>query len=673
MPSEPESSAKPSPYDLPRQQVLLFLLVLAAITLVILMRLYRLDDLQRELYGDIAILYEYVLRVKTGEWPFDFSLSAGPLYHYLIMPVVALFGMNYFAFKLASVVVSLGVLVGTFLVGRRLIDNRFGLLAMFVAGVSSWLLIFSRLGNSQILVPCLTILSLWLAVRVVQHGRRLDVILCAVVSALGLYVYPQSFILPGVVWVTLLALRWTGNHVSWSQLRLFILISLLCALPFVTIFGKDPVALKEGYIGVKLTSDNPALVLLNNIGKTAASLHLKGDSNFRSNISTQPHLDWLSGLLFILGIIYWLRPEKRALAPTLFVPLLLLPLPSILVLNAAGDVPSASRTLGVAPVVYILVASGVWWLYWLIVNHGRQRLAWLATCLILLGIVLLNSQRYFQTYLAGLPYHNTPIGQLITDYAESLPQETQIFLVDCCWREDMPEPKSIEYSLKSPDRFQRIASEEMFCEQLLFLKRPSVFIWSYQNELPAPQLEACASWLPAQLFTGNQNLPAFYAAPLCCLEEVFAEMPGLDFKPNQLDYDTAVFDGQVLGVRHSPLDMGTVHDLFDQNVTTLLRGKEANPLVLELRLDEPQSIESIALDLATMPQFELMLTLFYADGSQSTVTEAYVDLPADPHLSLPLDNPEKPITVLRIEIKDTLLQEDMEAHIHVREIYLNKQ
>ncbi len=76
---------------------------------------------------------------------------------------------------------------------------------------------------------------LWLAARFVKFGRQADLIACAVVSALGLYVYPQLFILPGVAFVVLVLLRWTGFVVPGRMLGLFVLVTLICAIPFIFI------------------------------------------------------------------------------------------------------------------------------------------------------------------------------------------------------------------------------------------------------------------------------------------------------------------------------------------------------------------------------------------------------------------------------------------------------
>src|SRR5688572_29527852 len=69
-------------------QTWLLVLALATVATVLFLRLLALDRLQAEIYGDIAIVYEYIIDIQAGNWPTHFSLSAGPLYHYIIMPII---------------------------------------------------------------------------------------------------------------------------------------------------------------------------------------------------------------------------------------------------------------------------------------------------------------------------------------------------------------------------------------------------------------------------------------------------------------------------------------------------------------------------------------------------------------------------------------------------------
>lgn len=479
---------------LPAQQV--FILVLGVICAIALpLRLFNLDGLPSEIYGDIIIIYEYLLKILNGEWPVNFYLSAGPLYQYLIVPVIKLFGLSYFSIKLASVLVSCLTILAIWLFSSEIEPDRaeLGLLTSLIASVSIWFLIFSRLGNSQILLPLVTIVALWLALRTVRTNSLANLLACAFVSALGLYTYPQLFILPGVVLITLLLLWWLNDGIHWADVLIFIGASLLCAVPFFVLVSNDPENFFSGYIGEKLPTGDLLKIIATNIWNAALALHVQGDIIFRSNISKAPQLDLISGVLFLLGIVYWLSPERRRLSLILFIPFLLLQVPSVMV-RYVIQVPSASRTIAVVPIIYILVASGLLWLIGLLRNN-LQLSRGLTSCLlgfILVGITYLNSSAYFTRYAAGLPGGNTAYHLVMTDYFQTLPSDAQIIIRGCCWAKwEQPQHLAISYTLQGPQKVTFVAPEELTCNQLLETQAPSYLVWSPKDESFSRQLAGC--------------------------------------------------------------------------------------------------------------------------------------------------------------------------------------
>jgi hypothetical protein len=712
-PIEPAAPVAPEPaapaaslWALSGQQAWFFISMLATAALALLVRLVNLDRLQDEMYGDITIVYEYVRNIMQGKWPAYFDVSAGPLYHYLITPLIALTGPTYYGFKLASVIVSLGVLAATYGLARRLVNDWFALLATAIAAVGSWLLIFSRLGNSQILVPLLAVAALWLLVRYVQDGRRADLIASAVMSALGLYVYPQSFILPGVTFLVLVCLLLlqpvragplTGRPVSrlLADLGLFLLVTLIAALPFAAIVMKNLQGFLTGYIGVKLVSpESPAVTIARNLGNAALAYFTHGDISMRSNISGASHIDPISAFLLIVGIVFWLMPGRIRWSPVLFLPLVLLHLPSVLVLSNPDEIPSASRTLAAAPLVYMLIASGLWWPATLIARRSRFYAALLAG-LVLLLIGSLNLARYFDDYTANLPYHNIPVGQVIAEYIDTLPAETHVYLVGCCWNGGMPEPKGVEYRVARPERFQHIDNPSMLiCDSLEYGPRPAVVIWSDQLDSPSPGLDACRGWLPSQVYVGADNLPIFRAAPVLvgrdaapppALGPVSATggaAPPAAAAPAQtgqteaaagtdgLVFSSTLYRGQTVGVRYSPLDIGQISDIFDGKPDTLMRGAQDNPLVIDLRFTDPVTATVLSVTTGTMSDFSVTATLTYADGSQATVSQRYRDLPPDPTVTLNLPPSDLPIREARVEIEYLGLPPGDGYHTHIRELSL---
>jgi hypothetical protein len=472
----------------------------------VLFRLVRLATLPGEMYGDITIVYEVVADAKRGGWPTYFVLSTGPLYDYLIVPIVWLIGLDFQGLKAASALVSLAVLALTYAAARELVDRELAVVSASVAGVSCWLLVFSRLGGSLIVTPLLSIGSVYFAVRCARDHRWWIPASAGVIASAGLYAYPPTFPLAPIMLVTFALLVVTRTGITWRDVTHVAAGALVGALPFAYIFHRDRATLMHGYIGSKFDSTSAGRwsVLAGNVRRALLAFNVRGDTIFRSNPASLPHLDLLSGLLFLAGIVWWLMPARRRWAPVLLVPFLLSLVPSMLVFSQPGEVPSAGRTLVAAPFAYILVGSGLCW----IVRLVRRRGVWLgrATLVVLLATIAgVNGHRYFVTYAEGLPDHNTPFGRIIADYLQTLPDDTHAFIVDCCWGEhSQPEPKGIRYLDAGPvaTTLGQLVSDELDCSALAELPRPLVLIWSPAVEVP-PLLQPCASQLSPQLHTSH--------------------------------------------------------------------------------------------------------------------------------------------------------------------------
>lgn len=658
--------APPSPWKMPDWQAAFFLLFALVVGIIIFLRLFELSTLQAEIYGDIEIVIDYVKDILAGKWPVDFVLSAGPLYHYLITPIIALTGPHYDGAKLASVIVSLMGLACTYVFSRKLINDTFALLVLFISGVSFWWLIFSRLGNSQIMLPLLTTLSLWLVLRVVKGGNWRDVIICAVASSMGLFVYPQSFILPGVIFATLLCLSWTGHTLPRKWAIIFILACIPSALFFGYLVAADPGNF-NGYIGGKFqaaSDTNPVMVLIGNVTRALLAFHVRGDEGFRSNPNTLPHLDWISGLLFLGGIAFWLSTkERRRWFPLWLVPFLLLQVPSMLVISQPAEVPSASRTLGAAPIAYLLVASGLWGLLTLINSFGRERLTAAIAGLITGSILILNAQIYFQVYIPGMPYEDIPIGRQVAAYVNTLPPETQVYVVGCCWEHSIPE-SFLSFELTRPENLSYIDPDDLTCQRLDTMTQPTVFIWSFYDDLPGAALEQCKQWLPTQLYEFRDK-PTFKAA---ALHKELANITDLKPSSEILKQDDIQLNDQLVHVEYSPIDIGSIGDLFDGNRESLMRGRRDNPIIVVLHFPEPRMLSTVELDLGSMQHFQVTVVLTYADNTTVNVSNNYENMPDDPHLSITLPTSTQSISTVRVMVQDMNQMDNPEPHIHLREL-----
>ena len=498
---------------------ILFILCAILVSIIVTsLRFYQLDLLQAEVYGDINIVHEYMSDVLSGKWPFYFALSSGPLYHYLIAPVLLIFGKNYFAIKIASVVISLIVLFFVFLISRNIFNSWFAITATLLAGCSSWLLIFSRLGNSQMVAPLLAVTAFFLFVKYTETRKEIYIFLSGIVCGLGFFGYPQTFAITPAIFTAIICSIFSRLRLPIKSIVTFSAAVTIMAFPFIIILKSDIINFTSGYIGGKAKTDIPIyLALARNIEKGVLGLFSLSDGNFRSNPAGEPLLTIYSGFLFLVGLIYLYFSKYRAWFLPLFAQVVILQLPSWLVLANSGEVPSASRTLAAAPFIFIFIAAGVWFATQFCEElNFRYRIKFMHFIIPIVIILLVSyqeSSRYFGKYIAGLPYKNTPIARYIVDYIKSQPVNAKVHIINCCWESGMPEPKGIEFELPHPENFFHIEhTDELNCDNLQSYDEGSIFIWNYHENIPLPQLEACKDQLMGETKYSEKGLPLFNVA-----------------------------------------------------------------------------------------------------------------------------------------------------------------
>ena len=671
-----------------------------AALLTLVLRFYRFDSLQSEMYGDIEIVQTYTKSVLRGEWPWYFSLSSGPLYHYMIAPLINAIGTGYDQIKIASILTSLAIVA--FVTGsvRQLFGRQMGIIALAVAGSGSWLLVFSRLGNSQIFVPLVTIASLYALLRFINGNRQGWLYAAALIATCGLYSYPQSFVVPPVMWLTVVVLWRTGVIPTRRDVIVFTVATLIGSLPFIWMYINDPASITGNYISEKFeTTDLAPSRFIEILLRAAAAYFVIGDSVFRSNPKNLAHIDIVSSVLFVVGILACFKPEFRRKAPVLLVPFALLHLPSMLVLRYPEQVPSASRSIGVAPYAYIFVAMGLYEIYTRL-KHRWASIAGIVATLIFVLSLQQNIDRYFVRYVAGMPYNDVPIGREIVKYANSLSPDTSIYVVGCCWRDGTPGPFFSQIQMNYPTMLKRFdPADTLTCDALAQTDRPAVIIWGFDSEIPSPNVESCKEQFLPVLHTMPNGVPLFYSAALKGTAKPMAvpvpalppnsliidpnaiRLPSLPDLPNlqqeQAPGQTAEGQKTSLAVQIrgvdatvtvSEFDMGSIPDLFDESYDSLIRSTGSNAFQVDVVFAQPVDAKTIATKLSGMRSFIADLTVTTAEGDQS-FTQEFADTGADAEVTFDLPA-SLSITAMKLVIAEQGVPEDVDTHIHMRQLII---
>ena len=137
----------------------------------------------------------------------------------------------------------------------------------------------------------------------------------------------------------------------------------------------------------------------------------------------------------------------------------------------------------------------------------------------------------------------------------------------------------------------------------------------------------------------------------------------------KLQTEEALLDGELVEIRYSTLDIGTIEQAFDEDSNTLLRTWEANPMVIEMDFPGQRSLSGIGLVIGSA-QIEVTLHLYDLAHSQPLViTEILRGSVQHPGVELQFQQPY-PAQRLRLELRD--VNQGEPGHVHVWEIDLKQ-
>ena len=458
-----------------------FFLILIFI-LSIFVRVYKLREIPGEWFGDISNVHEYVSEILRGRWPFYFFQSPGPVYHYLIVPFILITGYHdYFTYKFASLSVSIIGLFCMYLFFKEIAGIKIALVAVLISSISFWYLVWSRLGNSQIMIPGLVALLCFYVARFFKNKKTSDLFWMMTVVSIGWITYPQTFILPPFIFIfALIFILINKKRIDfWKKLAVLFLVFLAGVSILGLVLSRQNLYFsgnfsKEGYVGEKIMPifgmDKREFFskLGQNLLKTYLMLHVAGDGTFRVNIPRQPQLDFVSGILFLVGLIFMFRKLRISFGLLILLSLLIFPLPSVSPAINPSEIPNSARTIAIIPFVYLLVGMGIKLI-------SKNKLMTVFAVLLFFSISGINLRNYFITYARGLPENNLAPSRYIYEYIDkNIPANYNLYFGECCWGSyGEPEPKAISYQLKKKRKivnYNRVISS---CEEI---EKPAVLV-----------------------------------------------------------------------------------------------------------------------------------------------------------------------------------------------------
>ena len=192
--------------------------------LVFALHFFRLSDIPPGLSNDEAANgYEAYSLYRTGadQWGNRFPLVLHgfgddrlPMYSYLSIPFVAVFGLNAMAVRLLSVVSGIGLVFAMYLLGVVLVSERAGIFAAVLLSVTPWFFGMTRIAMETPLALLFTLFFVLAFYR--SSGHPVYYIWSILVALLSMFTYHGSRLFVPLIGILLLAdrIRSTGiRHV----------------------------------------------------------------------------------------------------------------------------------------------------------------------------------------------------------------------------------------------------------------------------------------------------------------------------------------------------------------------------------------------------------------------------------------------------------------------------
>ena len=335
--------------------------------LATLIRLYQLDDLPAGLWYDEAdnLFHARHIQQSPGAAPvFIPSTNLPSLFLLPIAAVIELTGLTVTSGRLVSVLFGVAGVAAVFLLVRSMMGPRLAVAAAFLMAVNRWDINWSRIGMHGITAPLFAALTAYLTLRALRSGRLHDYGYAGAAMGLGMWFYSAHRLFPLVVGFMLLHHLFTKRpRLARFAAQVLVMgaVSLAVAAPVVQYAVSEPGEFFQRTGTISVFSHAPVVDALDqavvSLGEHLMMFNYRGDPNPRHNLPGAPMLDFLSGVLLVLGIGVALARWRDVEFAVLPVWLLLMLLPGALTLP--WEAPQSLRTIGALPAVVVLVTLAV--------------------------------------------------------------------------------------------------------------------------------------------------------------------------------------------------------------------------------------------------------------------------------------------------------------------------
>ena len=294
-------------------------------------------------YDEMTVVYE-ADEIRAGARPIYLDGSAEePLYHYLFAIAQDTIGPHFFTQRWLSAAFGLIAVAAIYALGKRMFNQRIGLLAAAMSVAAFWSLMYSRVGLRIIALPAFVLLAMIFLWHGLNRSKRGDFIIAGVWLGVSAYTYSATRMLPFILIIFAIYLA-VFNHAQFKRqgfnLGLALLIGIVIALPMAIHIATVPAAERRlGEVEGPLDALQRGEVtpLINSTLVTASMFIAKGDPEWLYNIPDRPIFDIVTGAIFYVGVFLCLRKFRQLPYAFVLIWLLIGLAPSMLTWPAASN------------------------------------------------------------------------------------------------------------------------------------------------------------------------------------------------------------------------------------------------------------------------------------------------------------------------------------------------
>jgi len=433
-------------------------LLLAIMIAAFAVRSYNIDNIPSSIYPDEAQNGVDAQQANaTGNYKLFYETNNGRegLFINLQAMSIKYIGNTVFGLKFWSIVFGTLTVLGMFFLTSELLQNQIaGLVGAYLIAFSYWAINFSRIGFRAIMLPFLLTWAFYFLFKGLREKRYSDFIIAGFVYGLGLHTYIAFRVSPLVLivlFMILIIVKKGFLRDYWRHTLVFAIAMFIASAPMLLDFFKwhpEHYASRTSEISVLNAEVNHGHILptvARTLGLSLAKYNFWGDQNMRQNYAPYPILNPLTGVAFLVGLIYitlqffrllWRRFKNGVRDTRLILYAFLLSwffallIPEFL---ANEGNPHALRAIGNLPVVMLIAAIPFVWIFKHMQSYSKSYKFFVMSMLVatFLFIGIFDPVKYFVFFKNSPKQHEAFQANLgeVTKYLRSLPADKEKYIV----------------------------------------------------------------------------------------------------------------------------------------------------------------------------------------------------------------------------------------------------